>query len=374
MSIDWHPKAQFPNHLKEKTSDERLRYFRKMFFLNHFILEECQKQLRKCLFKPSMYPIVNVIGPTGAGKTALAKDVAKYCFEKVAKDGITRGLPAVYVEIPMLGGNQFDWKGLYLEVLDAMNAPPRDIHRRYNRPEKSGMGGTYATRYRTESEVRNDLEKRIIDSSLKVLILDEIQHLFKYSAKNAETSLDVLKSIANKAKCQMVLIGTYENLSMMNWSAQLKRRTEDVHFRRYLFDGPEKKQFALAYSGLLAHVPYQIESKLLDVKSVETFYIRCCGCVGVLKQIIEKSIDELPVDDALTFDRLMSSAPSPVVLREMAEEIEYGEDFFDENCLDEVSQLLGLGSDKPKKSTSKSKSKNPKTKPGVRKPERDPVA
>ena len=101
MRIDWHPKAQFPDYLKEAKSAKRQQYFSEMFFLNHFILEECQKQLRKCLFKPSMYPIVNVIGPTGAGKTALAKDVAKYCFEEVAKDGITRGLPAVYVEIPV---------------------------------------------------------------------------------------------------------------------------------------------------------------------------------------------------------------------------------------------------------------------------------
>tara|TARA_Y100000589_G_scaffold309376_1_gene326799 strand:+ start:3000 stop:4124 length:1125 start_codon:yes stop_codon:yes gene_type:complete len=373
MTIDWHPKAQFPEHLKEADLADRQYYFSETFFLEHFILEQCQKQLRKCLFKPSMYPIVNVIGPTGAGKTALAKDVAKYCFEEVAKSGETRGLPAVYVEVPMLGGNQFDWKGLYLEILDVMNAPPREIHRRANRSNQAGMGGTYTTRHRTESEVRKDLEERIMDSHLKVLILDEIQHLFKYSAKNAETSLDVLKSIANKANCQMVLIGTYENLSMMNWSAQLKRRTVDVHFRRYLFSGSEKKQFALAYSGLLAHVPYRIESRLLAAKTVENFYIYCCGCVGVLKQIIEKSIDELPVNEALTYDLLMSCAPSPIVLREMAEEIEYGEEFFDDNCLDDVSQLLGLGSNKNKKIATISKPKKTKTKPGMRKPERDAV-
>ena len=159
----------------------------------------------------------------------------------------------------------------------------------------------------------------------------------------------------------------------MNWSAQLKCRTVDVHFRRYLFSGSEKKQFALAYSGLLAHVPYRIESRLLAAKTVENFYIYCCGCVGVLKQIIEKSIDELPVNEALTYDLLMSCAPSPIVLREMAEEIEYGEEFFDDNCLDDVSQLLGLGSNKNKKIATISKPKKTKTKPGMRKPERDAV-
>ena len=45
--------------------------------------------------------------------------------------------------------------------------------------------------------------------------------------------LDVIKSIASRSQTVHVLIGTYELLAFRNLSAQLSRRSVDLHFSRY---------------------------------------------------------------------------------------------------------------------------------------------
>ncbi len=371
---NWHPKTKFPEYLKDSSSKDRQEYFSETFLLEHEILIECRHRTRQCLFKPSLYPILNVVGPTGAGKTALAKNVVTYCFEEALERGITTGLPAVYVEVPMLGGNSFNWKDLFLRILSAMKSPANELHRKTEVSEEYALGGKYSNSYRSEGEVRKDLEQRMLDSHLKILVLDEIQHLFKYSGQSSDKNLDILKNIANTVNCQMILIGTYENLAMMNWNAQLKRRTEEVHFRRYLWKGKDKKDFARTYSGLLSHVPYKMDKGLFESNFIQKMYIYCCGCIGVLKQIIEKSIDELPEDDSLTVKRLLSTVPNTNTLLEMAEEIEYGEDFFTDKGLDAIGKLLGVGTSKKKRAKEPEEKKSAKNqRPGTRKPERDLV-
>ena len=376
----WHPKFQFPEFLKNADPDQRTVYFSTQFILNHKKLADCRIKLQKALFKPEQHPILNVVGPTGVGKTELAKNLTVYAFDYASKNNVRKGLPAVYTEIPVLGSNTFDWKGLYARILENMNHPPEFIGRSVKEPEIFGRGRGYSERHLTEAQIRKLLEERIKDSNVELLIFDEVQHLFKFSAKNAEKSLDILKSIANMTKCQIVLIGTYESLNCIAWSGQLARRTENVHFNRYDWSSNcGKNDFLSSYMGLLAHVPYGFDESVFTLESAEQLYMRSCGCIGLLKQIVERAIEGKPKSFVVTLNGLLENSPSNNELLQMAREIREGEEFFVEETSDEIRDLLGMvAKTKTKKSvkvkpSERSDISKMKSKPGTRKPARDMV-
>ena len=318
---------------------------------------------------------MNIVGPTGVGKTELAKDIVKTCFQNAKDNGAGRGFPAVYVEVPIFGGASFNWKGLYFRMLEQLNAPSQNIYRAVEFSRFASKGATFSARYRSEDDARRQLERRIHDAGVKVLILDEVQHLFKFSAKNTEKSLDILKNIANTTGCQVVLIGTYESLGGMNWSGQLMRRTVNIHFGRYQWGGKEeRKRFAEIFSGLLAHVPFELDVDLLKANVVELMYQHCCGCVGVLKQNIDRALTQLDEDNVLESEGLLQASIGIKELKRMAQEIREGESFFEDEDDEDLGILLGMQSaSAAKASTVDSKAKKSSKRPGTRKPVRDKV-
>ena len=367
----WHPEYQFPEYLKIAKNKERCNYFSNGFHLEHALLERSKSRLRSILFRPEQYQIVNLIGPTGVGKTELSKDIVKSVFMGEMDCDNKDGLPAVYIEVPVYGGGSFDWKGLYLRVLDSINSPPENLCRSIKLPIRPQSGRGYSEKHRTEDQIRRALEKRIFELNIKVLIFDEVQHLFKFTAKNTEKSLDILKSIANITKCQIVLIGTYESLRGITWSGQLSRRTENIHFHRSDWSEPDQKSdFIAAYGGLLAHIPFEISSDLISEKAVFKVYQLCCGCIGILKQTIEKALANKADQSCVNLDCLVESSLSTNELIQIAREINEREAFFENDDVSELNALLGIGSVNKKQTNKKKKGA---LRVGQRKPARDPV-
>ena len=76
-----------------------------------------------------------------------------------------------------------------------------------------------------------------------MVFVDEAQHLARIaSGRRLSDQLDVIKSIANRTETVHVLLGTYELLAFRNLSAQLSRRSVDLHFQRYRADCGEDRQ------------------------------------------------------------------------------------------------------------------------------------
>ncbi len=369
----WHPKATFPDRLKTATSKERVDYFGKQFLLKHAVLNRCQTQIKRLLFKPDRYPIINIVGPTGAGKTALAKYILKHCLSEAKAEGLAHGFPAIYVEVPKFSGTRFDWKGFYLRILKQLQAPTQNIYRSIDAPKYPNSGAIFSNRNISEDEVRLKMEDYLRDAGVRVLIFDEVQHLFKYSAKSEDQYLALLKNIANTIKCQLVIIGTYSAISSMSWSGELTRRKKDVHLHRYKWNDKQSQiEFGSAISGILAHVPYQFKSTSFSPGAIELFYRHCCGCIGIFKQMVEEAIDELEVEAILTPELILAAAPTTRDLIQIGREIREGEIFFEEGDLDEVSRLLGMAPKNEESSKKKPIDKSSR-KPGERKPVRDAV-
>jgi len=371
----WHPAPKFPAELLSASVADRLAYFSEKFLIEHSVLAACQANIQRVLFKSKQYQIINVFGPTGVGKSELAKHVEKMAYEMVAKKqsgSIHVGLPALYIEVPLKGNAVFDWKDFYREILKAMNAPSERLCRSVKIPENLANGRGYSEERRTLGELRAALEERIRELNLKVLILDETQHFFMFTQKNIDSTLHILKSIANLTQCQIVLVGTYESLNQLSWNGPLSRRVKKIHFRRYRWNSEaEQKNFAASYMGLLAHVPHEIDDELFEFSTVEYLYKVSCGCIGILKQLLERAFDRNECRGVLKLSDLKAEALSIKDLIQIATEINEGEAFFKKERLSRLESLLGVSVAESKSTKPANKTGNRNKRCGQRNPVRD---
>ena len=137
-----------------------------------------------------------------------------------------------------------------------------------------------------------------------VVFVDEAQHLARIaSGRRLSDQLDVIKSIANRTETVHVLLGTYELLAFRNLSAQLSRRSVDLHFQRYRADSAEDRQ--VFHSVLLTfqkQLPFtKTETDLMTMW--EFLYERSVGCVGILKEWLMRACVRAIKHGAATLSR-----------------------------------------------------------------------
>ena len=116
------------------------------------------------------------------------------------------------------------------------------------------------------------------------MFVDEAQHLARISSgRRLSDQLDVIKSIANRTQTVHVLFGTYELLAFRNLSAQLSRRSMDLHFQRYGADPADRQVFQSVLLTFQKQLPFtETENELTTMW--EFLYERSVGCVGILKE------------------------------------------------------------------------------------------
>lgn len=374
----WHPKAQFPERLKNSSMKEKIAYFNEGFVLNHSMIEVVHRTLLSDFVDSPEHLIALVTGPTGIGKSRLSlvflADIYKD-YDGVSEDHIINELPAIWVEAAV-HSSTFSWRDFYGRILDALYEMANI--RVYGRPRVEGVekGRVYSTKNRTEADLRKDVEQRLKDLKTVFILIDEVQHIFKYGGKIGEKNLDILKSLSNITGCRIVGFGTYESSFTIRRSAQLARRTKLIEFPPYnATESASWKNFVSAYMGLLAHIPMQLDKTLS--KEVNAIFIGACGCVGILKDWCQRAMTRAlkNKDEVLGFEHFKETRLSANDLRNIAEEIKEGRALFAEPDDDEVIELLGgFGGARVRREqeVSNDKTKN-KTKPGKRKPGRDAV-
>lgn len=367
----WHPNAKFPNHLKDAIDDSRKLYFDKGFYLKHRGVMTAYDELRTLFFDTSEKDVILIQGPTGVGKTCLSQKLMFefYKDEKVKNNRIS-ALPMVYVEADVLGGSSFSWKDFYADILLAMGE--LENTNVYGEPRVEGVDGgrVYSAQNRTEKTLKRDVLSRIKEYDVKFILIDEIQHIFKYGGKSGEKNMDILKGMANISGCRFIGLGTYEISFSLARSAQLARRVGVLDYPAYSLNRSEDiDDFGAAYLGLLAHMPIELDP--IVIKNVKSVFLGSCGCIGILKEWLGRALSLALKEKKkmLTISHLRETKLHNSQLKIIAEEIREGEAFFEEPEDEELWGILG-GLDgglkpKPKKTTSKY--------PGRRNPTRDKV-
>lgn len=370
----WMKQSAFPRELMECPDFDKMCYFRSGFTLRHRMINAVFNYIEDRFFHADEQTIALVIGPTGVGKSHLAALLHEHVYGSLTRsEDVVTELPMIYVEANVPGGSSFSWKDFYEDVLIALGEQ-RSL-RIYGRPNEAGddLGRRYSTRNRTESELKRDVIKRLKSFKVRYLVVDEIQHIFKYGGSSGEKSLDVLKSLANRAGCKILGLGTYGIIQSIERSSELSRRILEVGFSSYSLQKDEDiRAFEESFLGLLAHAPCEIDPSLIDF--VESAFLGSCGCVGILKQWMERALRhalgqprQMLTEACFKNTRLPGSQ-----LKKIAEDIREGVALFTNPSDEELWDAL-LGNEPTVVARCEPSTKPSARRPGQRNPVRDKV-
>jgi hypothetical protein len=292
----------FPRELLSQPKLERLTYFKNKL-IKHPHLEEVHNSLIRAIREPAGASMIMVYGPTGVGKTTLLgriqAQVLQESLPELEKDAGRMPIGLVTAASPEMGN--FNWKDFYVRSLNALNEPlvenKIDHDLRASRFHSETRFGFNA--HSSVPELRRALEQCLHHRRLIAFIIDDAQHLKKMaSGRRLLDQMDTLKSLADLTGVVFVLAGTYEMLDLTNLSAQLSRRSIDIHFSRYRYDNVDVEIFRTVLRTFQVHLPVATVPNLEE--RLEFLYERSAGCVGVLKGWLDQTLAAALEDDQKT--------------------------------------------------------------------------
>ncbi len=289
----------FPHHLLQQPPERRLDYF-KAFTVAHPALKQADQAVWNALREPAGAALIFVVGPTGVGKTTLLTQIEKRLIDLATTPGNRSNshIPALKLDAVSPALTQFKWGDYYQRALLLLQEPHVEYAVDYRRQvpvlaRQTVEQNPLPWKGRTDTAaLRLIFEQALKHRKPYAILIDEAEHIAK-AARGSKLldQLDHLKSLAIMSQVVHVLVGTYDLMVFRNLSAQLSRRSIDVHFSRYqATNEADVRAFKSVLWSFQRHLPLEEEPDLLQ--HWKYCYERTIGCVGVLKDWFTRALAE----------------------------------------------------------------------------------
>lgn len=298
--------------------------------IKHTRVAEVMADLGTLIYPGSQDSILLVCGPTGAGKTTLARHMVDTALEHAHHQMESNAgvIPAIYVEAPASGESDFSWRLFYRRILaqlgDNLDSPKvaygidSDTGRML-RPRGSSNGSSLAA-------LRTAVERGLRERQVQFLVIDEAAHIIRQTRgqHRLEIQLDTLKSLANQCGTQMVLVGSYDLYQLVTLSGQLARRTHVLHFERYREDKPDDVR---AFQRCIQAFEKTLPDLWANELSCHTMALldNTLGCVGTLSSVLVRAAKLADADGAWSVEALKRALLNEAQRKRILEEILDGE-------------------------------------------------
>ncbi|UCV09419.1 AAA family ATPase [Dechloromonas denitrificans] len=366
----------FPVQLLGAPLKDRVQYFRSCH-IEHANQKECFKQSISAINSACGPKIVQVVGPTGAGKSTLAQEIYRtlvhQCRDQMEKD--QGAVPVAIINAIAPNGSSFNWKDFYVRLLekhgDVLTQRKMLVPRQHDLFE--GMSAPLPLERSTTEALRRSSEKCLKYRKTKVLIIDEAHHILMVSdPKRLEFQFEALKSLTIESDVVIVLVGTYKLLAIRDQSGQLVRRSEIVHFPRYNLRQKEDHQnFLEALIELQRQLPLPSMPNLSG--QARYYFLKSGGSIGILKDWLSRCLEHAILRGMPTFDGSFAEefALSNKSLITILDEAIEGEIALEDASIDAVKALLYRVATKANSVPTPPPAKKKSAKVGERKPVRD---
>jgi energy-coupling factor transporter ATP-binding protein EcfA2 len=265
--------------------------FRKRWFyllqVTHREFERVLGDLLELMDPHNEVKIVSVIGMTGIGKTTLANEIAPILEGIYGPPDGPDQCPVLHVSAPANGERLLSWRALYRNALNAGHEPGLEHKRRsevVNGKLVAVKGGGKST-----ADLRWYLEQMLRERKVKALIIDEALHLLRFN--DYSTIMDTLKSLADCGEAKLMLIGTHQIADLMTEYGQVVRRSEIIHYKRYMqgprLDAPDtddEREYFAQLEKFQENWPCKDRPRLTAIWRV--FMRDSLGSIGLTKSIL----------------------------------------------------------------------------------------
>ena len=291
--------APFPRHLLNESPASRLDYF-KVYTVAHPALKQADQAVWNALREPAGAALIFVVGPTGVGKTTLLAQIEKRLIELAMTQNHAEHSRLAVLKLDAVSPalTQFKWADYYQRALLLLQQPQIEyavsdrgslplFTRQVQSPQERPWKGVSNT-----AGLRLLFEQTLLSRKPYAILIDEAEHIAK-AARGSKLldQLDHLKSLAIMTRVVHVLVGTYDLMVFRNLSAQLSRRSIDVHFSRYhATNEAEVRAFKSVLWSFQRNLPLEQEPDLLQ--QWKYCYERTIGCVGMLKDWLTRALAE----------------------------------------------------------------------------------
>lgn len=261
--------------------------------IKHPRIAQVMSELETLIYPGSQDSTLLVCGPTGAGKTTLARYAIEVAIKRATTEMESNAgtIPAIFVEAPASGENDFSWRLFYRQILSQLGDDLDSPKAAYGIDPRSGrMVRPRGASGNSLAALRTAVERALRERQVQFLIIDEAAHIIHQTRNSSrlEIQLDTLKSLVNQCGTQMVLVGSYDLYRLMSLSGQLARRSHVVHFERYREDRPEDiRAFAACIKGFEKMRPVLWGGELM--RYAEALHENTLGCVGTLSSVLVRA-------------------------------------------------------------------------------------
>ena len=260
--------------------------------VKHPRLEEVDRAVMRAIDEHASYSQLMLYGPTGAGKSTVAKRITERRLEAEPNRAI---VPVVLVEAHSSDIGPYARLDYYRQVLAQL--------RNHAAVKDQLMNLALASAQRPGRQLRDaaewlDMRDAVMYAlerlQVSAVFIDEAQHLMRIEAPfKPVDQLDWLKGITNRTNVLHILVGNYDLYDFRNLSGQAARRGRDLHFPRYRLDSQvECEEFVGALRYLLERVPLLCD--LDDLLSHWRWFAEwSIGCVGTLRDWVVDTVAAL---------------------------------------------------------------------------------
>jgi hypothetical protein len=296
--------------------------------IKHTRINQVVNELDTLIYPRSQDSILLVVGPSGVGKSTLANHMVDSCLQQSAlqMEADAGLIPAIYVEAPSSGENDFSWRLFYQRILAKLDGEldaPKSAYGidpntgRMVRPRGASGNGL--------AGLRTAVERGLKERGTQFLVIDEAAHIIRQTRPSRlEIQLDTLKSLANQCGTQMVMVGSYDLYQLVSLSGQLARRTHVLHFERYRQD---RQEDVLAFTACIQKFQSVLPKLWGDklVRHAEALHENSLGCIGTLSAVLTRAAKLAEADGGWSVNALERALLTEAQRARILEEILDGE-------------------------------------------------